>query len=176
MTEPMLKTMTKDSKIAIVTFVKESSTAIDREKGFREGLGLYESQIVDVVYSNSEYSTGYEVTKKMLQQRSDIDYLACLNEYSAVGAARAVKELGLQKKICVVGFDNSTEEIQQLEEGVFSAIVVQKAFSMGYLGIENAVKVIKGEPTEHYVDSGSVLITKENMYEEANQELLFPFY
>ena len=176
MAEPMLPTMTLNSKIAIVNFVKESSTAIDREKGFREGLGKYESQIVDVVYSNSEYTTGYDVTMKMLQERNDIDYLACLNEYSAVGAARAVKELGLQHKICVVGFDNSTEEIQQLEEGVFSAIVVQKAFSMGYLGIENAVKVIKGEPIEHYTDSGSVLITKENMYDEANQELLFPFY
>lgn len=173
---PMLDSLTKESRIGIVNHVKSVSTAIEREQGFRKGLGKYESQIVDVVYSNSEYDTGYEVTKKLLEERPDIDHLACLNEYSAVGAARAVKEMGLTEEICVVGFDNSTEEIRLLEEGVFEAIVVQRAFSMGYLGIEYAVKDVKGEVTEHLVDSGSVLITKENMYEEANQELLFPFY
>ncbi|HOO28464.1 MAG TPA: substrate-binding domain-containing protein, partial [Lachnospiraceae bacterium] len=176
MAEPMLGTIDQTSKIAIVSHVRNSSTAEEREIGFREGLGSYESQIVDVVYSNSMKDIGYQVTKELLTKEPDISYLACLNEDSAVGAAGAVKELGLVGKICIVGFDNSTEEILSLEEGVFSAIVVQKAFSMGYLGIESAAELARGEKVETYIDSGSVLITKENMYKEENQELLFPFY
>ena len=176
MAEPMLPTLSKESKIGIVSHVKNSSTAEERERGFREGLGDYASQVVDVVYSNSMKEVGLKVTKELLMREPDITYLACLNEDSAVGAARAVKELGMEEQICIVGFDNSTEEIIRLEEGVFSAIVVQKAFSMGYLGIENAARLARGETVDAYIDSGSVLITKENMYKEENQELLFPFY
>ena len=68
------------------------------------------------------------------------------------------------------------EEIQLLEEGIFDAIVIQKPFNMGYLGIETAVRAARGRDVETYVDSGSELITKENMYSEENQKLLFPFF
>jgi ribose transport system substrate-binding protein len=46
---------------------------------------------------------------------------------------------------------------------------------MGYLGVENAVKLIKGETVKKEIDSGSTLINKENMYSNLNQKLLFPF-
>ena len=45
---------------------------------------------------------------------------------------------------------------------------------MGYLGVETAVKLLEGEQVETYINSGSELITKENMYTEENQKLLFP--
>ncbi len=99
-----------------------------------------------------------------------------MNENSAVGAARAVVEKGLGGKIIMIGFDNSTEEIKLLEAGVFSAIVVQRAYSMGYLGIETAVKSVTQDTWSVNIDSGSLLITKDNMYNPENQEVLFPFY
>lgn len=176
MAEVMLNSLDDHDRIAIVSHVKTASTAMEREKGFRMGLGEHVSQIVEVVYSDSIKNVGYQVTKDLLLREPDIQYLACTNEDSAVGAARAVKELGLTGKIFIVGFDNSLEEIKQLEEGVFQAIVVQRAFSMGYFGMENAAKLAKKEQVSDYMDSGSVVITKENMYEEENQELLFPFY
>ena len=64
----------------------------------------------------------------------------------------------------VIGFDNSLEQIKFLEKGVFQAIVVQKSFNMGYLAVETALKVLKGENVPPVIDSGSELITKENMY------------
>lgn len=163
------------SVVAIVSHVKNSSTAIERERGFRDALGDYQSQIVEVVYSDSDYDKA-NVKAKELLEKYKIDYLACLNEYSAVGAAWAVKELGLTDQVTMIGFDNSNEEIKLLEEGVFSAIVVQRAYSMGYLGIETAVKCIRGKEKNINIDSGSLLITKDTMYDTENQEVLFPFY
>ena len=63
---------------------------------------------------------------------------------------------------------------QLLEEGVYEALAIQKPFNMGYLGVETAVKLLEGEQVETYINSGSELITKENMYTEENQKLLFP--
>lgn len=46
---------------------------------------------------------------------------------------------------------------------------------MGYLGVENTVLLLRGEILPEMVDSGSELITKENMYTDENQKFLFPF-
>lgn len=166
----------EESVIGIVSHVKGSSTAMEREKGLRNGLGKFEQQIADVVFCNSAYEKAYEETKKMLAAHVNMNVIFGLNEYSAVGAARAVRDLGLSGKIQMVGFDNSIEEIQMLEAGIFSGIVIQKPFSMGYLGVEKAVSLLKGEKVSRRIDAGSELITKENIYTEENQKLLFPFW
>ena len=75
----------------------------------------------------------------------------------------------------MVGFDNSVEEIQLMEEGVFQGIIIQKPFNMGYLGIEQAVNLMNGKSIEKNLDSGCKLINRNNMYEEENQRLLYPF-
>ena len=161
--------------IGIVSHVKGSSTAVERESGVRESLQDYEDKIVTVVYSNSDYNQAYEETVKMLDEHPEITVIAGLNEYSAVGAARAIKDLGRTDDIMMIGFDSSIEEIQLLEEGVFEAVVVQYPFNMGYLGVLNACKLARGEEVEKIVDSGTSLITKEDLYKEENQKNLFPF-
>ena len=163
------------SKIGVVAHVKGSSTATERADGIREGLGEDADRIVDIVYCNSSYDLASNLTEEMLQKYPEIDVLIGTNEYSAVGAARGVKNLGMERNVKIVGFDNSVEQIQLLEAGVFQGIVIQKPFNIGYLGIEQAVKAIEGYPMEYNLDSGCKLITRENMYEEENQRLLYLF-
>lgn len=161
--------------IGIVAHVQGSSTAMEREQGLREGLAGYEDCIVGTVFTNSDYQQGYDVTMELLDAHPDINVLMGLNEYSAVGAARAVQDCGMSDRITMVGFDSSLEEIGLLESGLFRGIVVQKPFNMGYLSVETAVKVIQGETVPAYTDSGSQAVTKSTMYSEENQKLLFLF-
>lgn len=165
----------EESRIAIVGHVKNSSTALEREEGVRKGLGEYEERIVDVVFCDSDYDKAYELMKELIREHPDIDLVAGLNEYSAVGAARAIRDLGLTGKVKVFGTDSSLEEIQMLEEGIFEGIVIQNPFKMGYMGVEATVKILNGERILKNVDSGCELITRENTYTEENQKLLFPF-
>ena len=167
--------ITEDSKIAVVSYVNGSSTAVEREEGLRSGLGIYEDKIIDVVFCDSKYDKAYNLTRELIQEQTDINMIVALNEYSSVGAAKAIKDLGLEDKILIIGFDNSIEEVKLLEEGVLNGIVIQKPFNMGYFGVEQAVKIIKGEKYEKYLDCGSELITKECMYTDENQKMLFPF-
>ncbi len=165
----------KDSKIALVAHVKGSSTALDREQGVREGLGEYASNIVDVVYCDSDYDKAYELMNQIMDRYPDLDMVAGLNEYSAVGAARAVVNRGLQGRIRLVGFDSSLEEIRLLEQGIFEGIVIQNPYKMGYLAVEAVSQALKGEKVKVDIDSGAKLITREEMFTEENQKLLFMF-
>ncbi len=175
MGDKMLDYMKEDTKIAIMSFVKASSTAMEREQGVRTGLGVHESRIETVLYSNSDYKQAYEKTKELLEENPEINLIAGLNLYSTVGVARAVREMDLKRKIYVVGFDNDVEGIQYLEEGVIDTLIVQKPFNMGYLGIQKAVEVARGKTVEKIIHSEIEIITVDNVYTDENQKLLFPF-
>ena len=172
----LIKQLLQDGdEIGIISHVKGTSTAIDREQGIRMGLTDAKDKIVEIAYCDSDYDKAEELTKDMLKKHPKIKVIAGLNQYASVGAGNAVKELGLGDSIKLIGFDNAREQIQYLEEGIYEAIVIQKAFNMGYLGVESAVKLLRGEKVKREIDSGSSLITRENMYSSLNQKLLFPF-
>ena len=164
-----------DDQIAIVSHVKGVSTAVEREKGFRTGLGSLKDNIVDVVYCDSRYDKSYELTKELMKKYPDLKMIAGMNEYSSVGAARAVKAAKAENRIRVVGVDSSQEAVQLMEHGIFQGIVVQKAFKMGYVGVRETVKMLRGEDYKKNINSGCQLVTPDNMYTSEIEKLLFPF-
>lgn len=165
----------KDSKIAIVSHVKGVSTAVEREQGFREGLGDYANNIVEVVYCNSLFEKSYELTQELMEKYPDLKMIAGMNEYSAVGVGRAVSDAGVKDQIAVVGVDCSQEAINLMEMGVYKGIIVQKAFRMGYIGVEETIHLLNGDAVEKNIDSGCELVTPENMYNSDIERLIFPF-
>ena len=167
--------LNKDSKIAIVSHVKGVSTAVEREQGFREGLGDYADNIVDVVYCNSLYEKSYELTNELMEKYPDLELIAGMNEYSAVGVGRAVCDAQAKDQIAVVGVDCSQEAINLMEMGVYKGIIVQKAFRMGYMAVEETIHMYNGDAVEKNIDSGCELVTPENMYDSDIERLIFPF-
>lgn len=164
----------EDAEIGIMAHVKGSSTAMQREAGIKEGLGKKKENVVETEFCGSSYDKAYDLTKSLIEKNPDINVIFGTNEYASVGAARAIQDMG-REDIDIYGFDNSIEEIKLLEQGVFNAVIIQKPFNMGYLGVKQAVSVLEGEKIEKNLDSGCKLIDKSNMYEDENQRLLYPF-
>ncbi|MBU5480552.1 substrate-binding domain-containing protein [Blautia sp. MSJ-19] len=164
-----------DDQIAIVAHVKGVSTAVEREEGFRKGLGDLADNIVEVVYCDSQYEKSRKLTLELMDKYPNLKMVAGMNEYSSVGAARAVKSAGAKDRIQVVGIDSSQEAVQLMENGVFKGLVVQKAFKMGYMGVKETVLMLRGKSYEKNVNSGCELVTPENMYTSEIEKLLFPF-
>lgn len=162
-------------EIAIISHIPEVATAIDREKGVRNALaGRDEELILGTFYSQNEPDQAYEITLELVESRPNLAGVVALNENSTVGVGRALRDLGVYERISLVGFDNSKEEIQFLEEGVVRALVVQKPFNMGYLGIRTVVEALRGGKVEPVIHTDSVLVRKEEIFTEENQKLLFP--
>ena len=166
----------KDSRLAIVSHVIGVSSAVDREQGFREGLGDYAKNIVEVVYCNSLFEKSYELTNELMKKYPDLEMIAGMNEYSAVGVGRAVSDAGAKDRIAVVGVDCSQEAINLMEMGVYKGIIVQKAFRMGYMGVEETIHMLNGDSVAKNIDSGCELVTPDNMYDSDIERLIFPFY
>lgn len=164
-----------EDQIAVVAHVKGVSTAVEREEGFRKGLGKLADNIVELVYCDSQYEKSRQLTVELMKKYPNLKMIAGMNEYSSVGAARAVKAAGAKDRIQVVGVDSSQEAVQLMENGVFKGLVVQKAFKMGYMGVKETVLMLRGKKYEKDVNSGCELVTPENMYSSEIEKLLFPF-
>lgn len=165
----------REGKVAIISHSKDTLTAIDRESGIRIALNDMEECIVESYDCGSDIEVAYENTMKAINTHEDLKVIAALNQYTAIGAARAISKLNLSNQIKVVGFDSSKEQVKYLEEGIFDSLTIQNPFYMGYMSIENTVKLLKGEKVQVNVNTGSTVITKDNMYLGMNQRWLFPF-
>lgn len=163
-------------KVAVIGHIEGTSTGIDRVEG---ALGVLRTrddiELVGVYYCDNRAARAKEIVLGLLKEQPDIAGFIGTNEISNLGVAHALSEAGKAGSIKLVGCDNSRQQIQFLEQGVIQAIVVQQPFSMGYTAIKQAVKVAHGEAVDSFTDIECVVITRENMYTEKNQKLLFPF-
>jgi len=158
--------------IAIVSHIQETATAIDRESGVREALAG--ENIIGTWFCDVEQEKAYKITLELLKNNK-LGGIVALNEIAALGVARAIDEQNAQDRVLVVGFDNAVRELAYLEEGVIKATVVQRPYNMGYLTIKTAVEYLSGDHVPSFIDTGSILITRDNMFQREYQELLFPF-
>lgn len=161
--------------IAIISFVKGAASAIDREKGVRKVINEEGKLIIEGSYYCDNFrDKASEITVNILRNKPNVKGIIALNDPSTTGTARVIKETGLKDSIFLIGFDNGIEEIEFLEEGIIKALVVQKPFNMGYLSVKTAIEVLRKNNVIVRIDTGSELITLENMYTQENQKLLFP--
>ena len=75
-----------------------------------------------------------------------------------------------------MAFDSNVVSVGMLETGEVDALIVQNPYAMGYLGVENAYSLISGQSiADKEIDTSLLIVTKENMYDDESQRLLFSF-
>jgi ribose transport system substrate-binding protein len=171
--EALSRYLAPNGKVAVISYIKGSSTAIGRESGVRDFL-KGKAELLDTVYSNAESEKAYEEAKSIISREKDLGGIVALNEPTSLGVARALDESGKSKRIVLTSFDNSFGVLKYVERGIIRDTIVQKPFNMGYLGVKAAKELIDGQRLSRYVNTGSVDINRETMFLPENQKLLFP--
>lgn len=172
----VLESEEKILNVGIVNFDKNSANGQQREAGLREVLGEDERvSIVDAINVLSTTENSMEGTVRMLREHPEINVIATFNEWTSLGVGYAIQELGLKEETMVVAFDSNVVSVGMLETGEVDALIVQNPYAMGYLGVECAYNLINDLPVETTVDTATTVITRENMFEEECQKVLFTF-
>lgn len=167
----------EEINIGIVNFDATTENGQSREKGFRDTVGKDKrAVIVDTINVNSTIDSAKEEAEKLLERIPEINVLVTFNEWTSLGVGYAVKEAGLADSVRVVAFDSNVVSVDMLETGEVDALIVQNPYAMGYLGVENAYRLLGGHDLdEREVNTSTHLVTKENMYSEESQRMLFSF-
>ena len=150
--------------LAVMVTVTNDYHIIERVDGFysffenNDDYNL-KSYIIDPCTRDLFYGT----MKKIIKEEKDLKGVFVANA-STHYAAEYIKEFCGNKKIYVVGYDPTEENIKFLKEGFIDFLISQKAEMQGYKGIYALYRsVVLQEPFEKYVMMPLDIITNENL-------------
>jgi len=115
---------------------------------------------IKVVTEQDQSSSIRKIITTILQKHSDVKGVYTTTDLHALEALAVIEEYGL--KMPVIGADGIIEMIELIKGGVLSSTVAQNPYDMGYISIETASKVIKGENVRRRIDTGIDIISKDN--------------
>ena len=72
------------------------------------------------------------------------------------------------------GMGSTSSIAAGLEQGTITAIAAQNEFAVGYLAVEEVVRVVLGKSIAPLAPMEFSMVRQENMYQMENQKLLFP--
>jgi len=180
--EYMAELLDGKGKVIVLRYSEGSDSTTKREDGFLDDIGAWDG--IEILSSNQYAGVTTESALKAAENlfsrftgtdgTLEFDGIFCATEPTTLGILRALQDSGYAGKIKFIGFDSSEKMIAALQAGHLSGFVVQKPFSIGYLGVKTMVRHLRGEKVPGRIDTGSILVTKENLDQPEIHELLNP--
>lgn len=150
-------------KVAVIRGILGVAAHEDRVAGFQEAIARAPGiQVVTIQPANSERALAMTVMENILTSHPDLRAVFATNDQMALGAMEAIAARNLTGKIILVGFDATREAVRAVKAGRMHAVVAQHPFEMGRRAVEAAIRVLRGEPIEKQIDTGTTLVTREN--------------
>ena len=152
----------KGSDVAILQGVMAIVNGQARAKGSHDTLLACGMNIVAEQTAEWDIAKGQAVTENIITTNPNLKALFASNDNMAMGAIQALKSAKVLDQVMVVGFDGNPEAAQAILDGDMAISVAQRPYNMGAIGIESLVKLIKGETLPPVVDTGAVVVNKDN--------------
>jgi ribose transport system substrate-binding protein len=159
------KNIEKGSDVAILQGIITQSTGKARADGAKAGLSGCGLNVVAEQPADWDRAQGQSVMENIITGNPNIKAVFASNDNMALGAVEALKAAGKLADVMVVGFDANPDAAASILAGEMTASVAQNPKNMGALGVENALKLSKGETLEPVIDTGTVLVNKDNAAE-----------
>lgn len=165
-------------KVLVLRYAEGSASTTEREEGFISQIKQKFPDIELVAtdqYAGATRETAKRASENLLNRLGDdVQGIFTPNESSTAGMLSALQDINKAGKISFVGFDSSQIFIDAMNANQLHGIVVQNPFNMGYLGVRTMVESLQGKPVEKKIDTGVMLVTKENMESAEVKTLLHP--
>jgi len=164
-----------EGNIQVMSYVAGVGSEIGRVGGFNDYITANSDfTLLETQYSNADMPTALNQTTNVLQANPDLVGIFGANEPTAIGMGRAIEQAGLAGQIVAIGFDGNSVLKEMVENDTLQAIAVQSSYNMGYLGVMTAFKAaLEGETVEHYVDTGFLMVDKDNVDSQEALNVLY---
>lgn len=171
--EHLAKLLNGKGKAVMLRYVVGSASTDARESGFSQASKAAGVELsVDNRYAGATAGEAKTTALNLMDALREAGGVFCSNESATAGMLLALEQMGLAGKLRFVGFDASPPLVAALREGKIDALVVQDPRKMGALSVRTLAKLLASESVEPVIDTGAVLVTRNNMNEPAIAALL----
>jgi ribose transport system substrate-binding protein len=164
-------------KVILLRYMEGSASTEEREAGFMEAIAAFPG--ITVISSNAHAGATQETALVASQNlinrfKDEVNGVFCPCEPVTTAITLALTEQGINKKVKVVGFDNTQRLVDWMKSGDIHGLVLQDPLEMGYLGVKAVVDAIQGKPVAKELPMAPKLVTPENMEQAQFKNLLNP--
>lgn len=172
--QAMIDAVGTEGKVAVMSYVAGVGSEIGRVGGFVDYLAANSNlEIVGPFYSQSQMATALNQTTDVLAANPDLVGIFGANEPTAIGMGRAIEQAGRAGTLTAIGFDGNADLQDMVRSGVLAATAVQGSFQMGELGVQAVLDLLAGKAVEPMIDTGVVMVTKDNIDAPEAQNVLY---
>ncbi|MSR61957.1 MAG: sugar ABC transporter substrate-binding protein [Planctomycetes bacterium] len=171
--EQLVKLLGGKGKVVLLRYNVGSASTEEREAGFLAAAKAGGLEVtVDNRYAGATLGEAKTSALNLLDALREAQGVFCSNESASSGMLLALEQMDLAGKLKFVGFDASPPLVAGLRAGKIDALVVQDPKRMGQLAVSTAAAALRGERVPPAIDTGAVLVTRENMGDPSVAALL----
>lgn len=161
----LAKLLAGKGNAVVLRYLAGSASTEARESGCLAGLKKADGITItsDNRYAGATAGDAKTQAINMASTLREAQGIFCPNESSTLGMLLALRQIGLAGKVRFVGFDSSPPLVEALRKGEIDALVVQDPQRMGYKAVEALVNHLRNEKVQTSIDTGAVLVTRDNM-------------
>jgi ribose transport system substrate-binding protein len=173
--DKMVELIGGEGEVAVIAHDQTSRTGIDRVKGFTDQIAAKYPNvtIVDTQYGGGDHLKSTDLAKAIIQAHPNLKGFFGANEGSIIGVLNAAKELGMEGKLTIIGYDSGQQQMDAIRSGAESGAITQNPVGIGYKCVEAAVKAVKGETLPKIIDTGFMWYDKTNIDAPEIQAVLY---
>lgn len=164
-----------EGEVAVIAHDQTSRTGIDRVKGFTDQIAAKYPKIVivDTQYGGGDQLKSTDLSKAIIQANPNIKGFFGANEGSIIGVLNAAKELDMEGKLVIIGYDSGQQQMDAIRAGTESGAITQNPVGIGYKCVEAAVQAVNGETLPKIIDTGFMWYDAKNIDDPEIQAVLY---
>lgn len=140
-------------KIGVVSVNAATDSTVSRDNGFRAAFEGTDFELLETQFADGDAKRAQDYAEGFITQGCVGIFGA--NENCAIGVGNAIKGANAKDTVVGVGFDPSDVVQELINEGNLLCAMQQNPDVMGKMGVEAAIKALKGEDVgETEVDTG----------------------
>jgi ribose transport system substrate-binding protein len=173
--DKMVELIGGEGEVAIIAHDQTSRTGIDRVKGFTDQIAAKYPKvtIVDTQYGAGDQLKSTDLAKAIIQAHPNLKGFFGANEGSIIGVLNAAKELNMEGKLTIIGYDSGQQQMDAIRSGAEAGAITQNPIGIGYKCVEAAVKAYNGETLPKVIDTGFMWYDATNIDSPEIQAVLY---
>ncbi|MDD6441901.1 MAG: substrate-binding domain-containing protein [bacterium] len=132
-----------------------------------------EDEDADVISEIASGLTEADIIQYIFEQHPEARGIYTTSESAAKAVLNVVDAFENKEEYKIVGFDGGEEQLERLEDGRFTGLIVQNPYGIGYATVVACARAAMGEGNEAIVDAGFTWVTAKNLDDEAIQNMMY---
>lgn len=154
----------KTGKVAQINSIPGISTVDARIGGFEEEIAKYPNlTYIGNQFASEDIPQAQQAFASLMAANPDLIGVAAQSNNPAIGIAGGIRSSGVAGAIYAVAVDADEAQIEALQDGLLGALVIQQPWVMGYEGVTQAVRALRGETVTTPIGTGTVTATRETI-------------